>query len=167
MKFSIIAAVDKNFGIGKGGKLPWDLSGDLKHFREVTKGCAVIMGRTTWLSLPERFRPLPGRLNVVLAPSGDLTVPPGVVLAGSFEDAFTAIAEKWNGEVFVIGGGMVYTQAIQRPECGRVYLTEIDAVYDCDTYFPALPADFIKINESELQSENRVMYRFVVFERKV
>jgi dihydrofolate reductase len=165
MKFSIIAAVDKNFGIGKGGKLPWDLAGDLKHFREITKGCAVIMGRTTWLSLPERFRPLPGRLNVVLAPIGDLVVPEGVIVAQSFEEAFSAIALKWNGKVFVIGGGMVYTQAIQRPECNKVYLTEIDAIYDCDTYFPKLPDGFKKISESEQQQENGAKYKFVVYER--
>lgn len=165
MKFSIIAAVDKNFGIGKGGKLPWDLAGDLKHFREITKGCAVIMGRTTWLSLPERFRPLPGRLNVVLAPSDDLVVPSDVILVNSFEEAFSAIALKWSGEIFVIGGGMVYEQAIKRPECQRVCLTEIDAVYDCDTYFPELPEGFTKIDESESKNENGVTYRFVIYKR--
>lgn len=165
MKFSIIAAVDKNFGIGKGGKLPWNLAGDLKHFREITKGCAVIMGRTTWLSLPERFKPLPGRLNVVLAPSGDLVMPEEVMVAQSFEEAFSAIALRWSGEVFVIGGGTVYTQAIQRPECDKVYLTEIDAIYDCDTYFPKLPGGFTKVDKSEPQNENGVTYHFVIYER--
>lgn len=165
MKFSIIAAIDKNRGIGKSGKLPWNLTGDLKHFREVTKGCAVIMGRTTWLSLPERSRPLPHRLNVVLAPKGGLVVSEGVVVVSSFQEAFSATKQRWGGEVFVIGGGMVYTQAIKLPECARVYLTEIDATYDCDTYFPELPPGFTKVSESEPQVENSITYRFVIYER--
>jgi len=165
MNFSIIAAVDKNFGIGKGGTLPWDLKGDLKHFREVTKGCAVIMGRGTWVSLPDQFRPLPGRINAVLCREGELNLPEGVLRVSSIDEALELLEQKGASKIFVIGGGMVYAQAVKHPKCEEIYLTEIDNTFECDTHFPPLPTDFKKISTSEPVEESGIVYSFAIYKR--
>ena len=173
MEFSIIAAVDNNRGIGKSGKLPWALKGDMAHFKAVTtrevapgQQNAVIMGRTTWVSLPERFRPLPGRLNVVLSrQAGGLKLPTGVEQAASLNNALLALAAAKVGEVFIIGGGSVYAEAVQHPQCTAIYLTEIDTSFECDTFFPELPAAFAEDLRSEPQSEGGLNYQFVTYRR--
>lgn len=173
MRFSIIAAIDKNRGIGIGNKLPWRLKGDMDHFRDVTTLSegetknAVIMGRTTWESLPEKFRPLPDRINVVLTRRKDMSVPDGVLVAGSLDEALDMLSSLGAGlgEVFVIGGASVYAESIVHPSCRKVYLTEIDKEYNCDTYFPPLPPGFIKKRSSDKQTEQGVNYKFVIYEK--
>jgi dihydrofolate reductase len=118
--------------IGRAGVMPWHLPEDLRHFREVTAGATVVMGRTTWLSLPERFRPLPGRANVVLSRRG--FVAPGAVVHRSLEEALAA--GPGHRRVWVIGGGEVYAQAM--PLAGRLVVTEIDAEVDGDTRAPCI-----------------------------
>lgn len=171
MTFSVIAAADKNRGIGKDGKIPWNLKGDMAHFKEVTtrpngsgKLNAVIMGRGTWDSLPERFRPLPGRLNVVLSRQAGLALPSGVIQAPSLDGALQALGEARVGGVFVIGGGTVYAEAVRHSQCRTVYLTEVEDVFACDTFFPQLPPAFQKVNESEPATEHGVRYRFVTYQ---
>ncbi len=170
MMFSIIAAVDKNRGIGQGGKLPWNLKGDMQHFKEVTLGQgkpnAVIMGRTTWDSIPGRFRPLEGRINVVLSRQG-LELPQGVLGARSLDEALAQAEGQGAGEVFVIGGASVYAEAITHPACQSIYLTEIDGAFLCDAFFPAVPADVFERTEiSEPRTEGSIVYRFVTYSRK-
>ncbi|MFA4936868.1 MAG: dihydrofolate reductase [Patescibacteria group bacterium] len=174
MKFSVIAAIDKNRGLGKDGKLAWNLLGDLKHFKAVTckvskPGAmnAVIMGRTTWESLPEKYRPLPNRINIVLTRKRDFKVPDGVILASAIDETLDILSTLGNGvdQFFVIGGASVYAQAVIHPACNKVYLTEIDKVYDCDTYFPSLPNGFIKQDESDVVTENNINYKYVIYER--
>lgn len=170
MQFSIIAAVDKNRGVGKGGKLPWRLRGDMDHFKTVTSSQnhagspnAVIMGRTTWLSLPERFRPLPERLNAVLSHE-PLSLPAGVFGFQSLDQAFRELSGQKVGEIFVIGGASVYAQAIKHPACSKIYLTEIDQAFECDTFFPDLPASFRRVSSSEPVAEGGMTYRFVTYQ---
>jgi dihydrofolate reductase len=122
--------------VGAGGAIPWHLPEDLAHFRAVTGGSCVIMGRRTWDSLPKRFRPLPGRRNVVLTRS------PALRLEGAetAPDLAAALALVAPGEdVWVIGGGDVYRQAL--PYADRVVRTEVDLVVDGDTTTPVLDAD--------------------------
>src|SRR3989338_7373825 len=133
--FSIIAAVDKDFGLGKGGTLPWQLPADMKHFKTLTtaalpgKKNAVIIGRKTWDSLPAQFRPLPGRVNLVLSRNDNLKFPQGVLRAGGLEQALDLLAEeilsKIVESVYVIGGAQIFQQAIVRQECHKIYLTQI------------------------------------------
>ena len=111
----LIAAVAKNRVIGINNQLPWHLPEDLKHFRELTRGCAVIMGRKTWESLPEAFRPLPGRRNIVLTRQKGLTTDSrfqGAELAASLPDALALMGEN-SATIFVIGGADLYQQAIE------------------------------------------------------
>jgi dihydrofolate reductase len=173
LRFSIIAAADKKMGIGIKNGLPWRLKGDMKYFSDTTtktstgKINAVIMGLNTWLSLPEKHRPLPLRINVVLSfEKPDL--PENVYWAESFEDAFEKLsAVKGLDQVFVIGGASIYRQAIERPECERVYLTEVEGEFNCDVFFPQIPLDRFKKNEeSEVNEESGIKYRFSVFSKK-
>jgi dihydrofolate reductase len=129
--FTIVVAVDSELGIGKTGALPWRLKEDMKHFRELTTGPgnAVIMGRKTWESIPERFRPLPGRTNIVLSRS---SIPKGAIALGGLEAALEVPASRR----FVIGGGQIYAEAISHPACVELIVTRVDKSFDCDVTFP-------------------------------
>lgn len=162
INFSIISAHDQKRGIGKSNGLPWHLAADLKHFSETTKGGTVIMGRKTWDSLPEKYRPLPGRQNIVVS-RGELALPEGTLLAHSLGEAFT-LADP-NRKAFVIGGATLYAEAIEHPACNELLLTEIEGIFDCDAFFPELPSGFIKKEESEVQKEGEIFFRFVHYEK--
>lgn len=181
MNFSLVAAVDKNFGLGKNNTLVWRLPSDLKHFSEITTTVknpasmnAVIMGRKTWESLPEKHRPLKNRLNVVLSRE-NLKLPEGVILASSLDDALEKIGHFAPGagggkpsieNIFVIGGGKVYQEAINHPACERIYLTQIDSTFDCDTFFPKIDENRFRItDQSEPMTENKLEFRFLVYEK--
>ena len=140
----------------------------MEHFREITVGQGnngVIMGRTTWLSLPEKFRPLPERVNVVLTEQ-DLNLPQGVLRASSIGEAINQLETKSLSDIFVIGGGQVYAQGIVHPLCQKLYVTEIMQEFDCDTFFPEIPEHFIKVSESDLKTEGDISYHFAVYEKK-
>ena len=158
---SLIAAVARNGVIGKDNQLLWHLPGDMRYFRDTTRGKPVIMGRRTWESLPEKFRPLPGRLNIVL--SRDPTyLTQGATRVTSLDEALTHCAST--DEVFVIGGGDLYRQAL--PLAGRVYLTEITTDFEGDTLFPELPpADWREVSRSPLNEDAGLRYTFAVYER--
>ena len=161
---SIISAISaKNRGIGKNNKLLWDLPGDLRHFRAVTKGHPVIMGQRTWESLPEQFRPLPHRANIVLVHEGEYEAK-GAVVVRTLEEAFTrAKAAPGGEEVFVVGGGQAYASAL--PFADRLYLTLIDDEKDADVFFPEYEKEFTNIISEEAHEEDEVKYRFVTLER--
>jgi len=125
VKLAIIAAIGHRRAIGKDGKLPWHIPEDLKRFKRLTTGHAVLMGRGTWESLG---RALPGRRNVVLS-SSPLA---GVESYSSIEDALGALSSV--GKVFVIGGGNVYAQLLERAD--EIYLTVVDREVEADTFFP-------------------------------
>jgi dihydrofolate reductase len=116
--------------IGAAGGLPWHLPEDLKLFRALTTGSTVVMGRRTWESLPERFRPLPGRTNVVLT-SGPSWSAEGAQRAASVADVLAA-----HGSFWVIGGGTVYDAFL--PHADRLVVTDVDVVVEGDTWAPAL-----------------------------
>ena len=125
--------------IGADGRLPWHLPEDLRHFRELTTGSTVVMGRRTWESLPERFRPLPGRVNVVLTTDPDWAAE-GARRAGSVAEALATA----DGDVWVIGGGQVYAAFL--PHAQRVVVTEVDARVDGDTWAPELGAEWRRVS---------------------
>lgn len=139
MNISIIAAVGRKRELGFGNKLPWHLPDDLKRFKALTRGYAVVMGRKTYQAIG---RPLPERTNIIITRNKDFTAP-GCVVVGSMEEAIAA-AEKTNGdagggaaesgEVFVIGGAEIYKLAL--PLANKMYLTHVDADMDADVYFP-------------------------------
>jgi len=123
---AIIAALARNRAIGKDGKLPWHISADLRRFKKLTMGHTVLMGRKTWQSLG---KPLSGRRNVVIS-----RMPvPGVEAYRSIEEALAAL--RGEDRIFVIGGGEVYAQCLERAD--ELYLTIVDREVDADTFFPS------------------------------
>lgn len=127
--------------IGDGGTMPWHLPEDLKHFKRTTSGSPVVMGRRTWESFPPRFRPLPGRTNIVITRDDSLEMP-GAVRARSLPEALELAATEAGptGTAWVIGGGSIYADAIEVAE--QLVVTEIDLEVDGDTLAPEIPADF-------------------------
>ena len=156
---SLIAAIARNGAIGQGSSLIWHQPEDLKHFRRVTMGCPVIMGRTTWSSLPERFRPLPGRRNIVLTRNAAWHAD-GADAATSLDAALSLVAEA--PKVFVIGGAQAYALAL--PIATELVLTEIDADLPGDTFFPPWDrARFARTSfETHLDSQG-VAYSFATY----
>ena len=141
MRLNLIYARDANGVIGKDNAMPWHLPEDLAHFRRLTQGCPVIMGRKTWESLPAKFRPLPGRLNIVLtrdeATAAQLRAEGALALTG-IEPALahcTALAQP-PAELWVMGGAQIYAQAL--PLAQRVVVTEIARDYEGDAWAPTL-----------------------------
>jgi dihydrofolate reductase len=158
---ALIAAVDRRGGIGKDGQLLWHESADQKYFRRMTMGCPVIMGRKTWDSLPPRFRPLPGRRNIVITRQsgwhGD-----GALAAGSLAAALELAGDA--PRVFVIGGAEAYRLAL--PHADELVLTEIDADFHADAHFPAWDrAAFAQTSREDHLTDSGVAYRFAHYQR--
>ena len=163
---ALVVAVDRESGIGKDGTIPWRVPDDIRHFKRLTRRTerpdgrnAVIMGRTTWRSIPPKYRPLAGRLNIVLSRREALSLPAGVVRAGDFEAAVNEARAADVERVFVIGGAEVYAQALARPDCREVYLTTLDRSFACDTHLPPLPADFALADELARGQSADIPYR--------
>ena len=134
----LVAAVARNGVIGREGGLAWNIPEDMAHFKAVTAGGTVIMGRSTWESIPLRFRPLPGRRNIVLSRQRGFEAP-GAEVALSLEAALALAASPLEGqtapiEVFVIGGAQVYTAALA--QATRLELTEVQQDFEGDAHFP-------------------------------
>lgn len=165
----LIAAMARNGVIGKGNALPWHLPEDLKHFKELTTGQAVIMGRKTWESLPERFRPLPGRLNIVMTRDAHY-VATGATVVHSLEEALKVGVTEGNPHgtgrtAYVIGGAELYAHAL--PLATRLELTEIDADIAGDAWFPSF--DRSQWREVERHPGNNAAglgYAFVSYDRR-
>ena len=130
-KINLIVARGKNGAIGLKGKMPWHIPEDLKHFKTVTMGCPVIMGRKTWDSIG---RPLPGRTNIVLTRNADARFP-GAQRVCSLDEALSLVPEA--ERVFIIGGAQLYRQALSLVT--SAWVTEIDAEPKGDAFFPELP----------------------------
>jgi dihydrofolate reductase len=130
----LVAAVAANGVIGRGNELVFRHPADAKHFRDTTMGAPVIMGRKTWESLPARFRPLPGRRNIVATRQASYAAE-GAEVAASLDAALALAAAA--PRVFVIGGGELYAQAL--PRAGELVLTEVQAALDGDVHFPSWP----------------------------
>jgi dihydrofolate reductase/thymidylate synthase len=211
--FNIVVALDSQRGIGREGRLPWRLSGDMRFFRELTtspdraaveqryfgprslrasptapapfeqwlrhikskpplplpdpnRRNAVLMGRKTWDSLPPAFKPLPNRLNGVLSREGTQG---GSGTHRVFGDLGAALEELRRdesvSEIFVIGGAQIYAEALQSPECARIYATGIDSAFTCDAFFPEIPAAFREAAAAAPVLEEDIRYRFRLLER--
>lgn len=143
---------------------------------DVTKRNCVIMGRKTYVGIPESKRPLPKRLNIVLSTTTTADdYPPDVVLCNSLPEALDKLSSTSLGDdienVWIVGGHNVYKDAMQSNDCDRVYLTQIMATYDCDAFFPTVDSTFQLIDNPldvpvEVQEENGIKYRYLVYEKK-
>ena len=157
-RLSIISAMAKNRVIGIDNTLPWRLPEDLKHFKALTLGHHILMGRKTWESLPGK---LPGRTSVVITRAGDFEAP-GAIVAHSIGEAVAACGE--DDEIFFIGGAEIYRQALEIAD--RLYLTEIDADFEGDAWFPEFDAGrWAETGRTHCLSASGLKCDFVVYER--
>lgn len=159
---NIIVAISDNYAIGRGGDMPWHISADLKYFKKMTTGCAVIMGRRTWESLG--CRPLKNRLNIVV--SGTVSQTRGMVAVPSLDEAL-ALTEAFEN-VFVIGGGQLYRSAM--PLADRLLVTHVHtSVPDADTFFPEIDMNVwqqVSVSETQTDSATGFEFEFAVYEKR-
>lgn len=161
MTVTLVAAVARNGVIGRNGRLPWRLPEDLTRFKALTTGHAVVMGRKTWESIPERFRPLPKRRNVVVTRDPEWHAD-GAERAGSVEEALRLLADE--PRVFVIGGAELYAAAL--PYADELALTEIDAEVDGDTFFPTWERNhFTEVAREERVAKDGTRLAFATYAR--
>jgi len=161
VKRSLVVAMARNRVIGRDNRLPWRLPADLAYFKQVTMGHPVVMGRRTYESIPDRFRPLPNRRNIVLSTFRA----PGCTVVGSLDEAWRVAGDA--DEVSVIGGTSIFDEAL--PIADRIHLTEVEAEVPGDTYFPAF--DRSQWTEREVARHPRddrhaYPFRIVVLDRK-
>jgi dihydrofolate reductase len=134
---TIVAAVQKkDNAIGKNNALLFSIPADMRRFQQLTKGHPVIMGRKTYESLPDAYRPLPNRTNIVITGNPELSVPPDVIRASSLPEAI-AEAKKKDEKIFIIGGGSIYSEAITGGLVDALELTVVDSDMEADVYFPS------------------------------
>jgi dihydrofolate reductase len=151
----LIAAVARNRVIGRDNTLLWNIPADMVHFKALTAGHTVVMGRKTWESLPPRFRPLPGRRNIVISRQRDYAVP-GAELADSLESGLKLASTATT--VFVIGGEQIYRQAM--PLANRLEITEVALEPEGDAWFPEIvPGDWEPVTRTEAGEHAFVTYR--------
>ena len=165
---SLIVAVAQNWAIGKNNDLLWHLPKDLKFFKEKTLGHYVIMGRKSYESIPEKYRPLPNRINVIVTRNKDYKME-GCVVVNSIEDGIKLAVQNGDTEPFVIGGGQIYKQAIQDDLIDKMYITEVHKFFEGDAFFPAIDKDIWKEigREKHLSDEkNKLDFDFVTYAKK-
>jgi dihydrofolate reductase len=160
MKLGLIFARARNGAIGRDGVMPWHLPEDLAHFKRVTLGCPVIMGRKTWDSLPARFRPLPGRTNIVVTRQADWQAG-GATRAGSLPEAIALCADA--AQVWVIGGAQIYAQALDLAQTAQV--TEIELDVEGDAFAPSFGPEWKEAARERHRSANGMDYSFVNYQK--
>ena len=161
---NLIAAVDKNWAIGKDNKLLVSIPMDMKFFRETTTGKVVVMGRKTLESFPNG-RPLKNRVNVVITKQKDYSVP-GAVVLHSVDEALEYVKQFDSNDVYVIGGASIYEQML--PYCDIAHVTVMDYAYQADTWFPNLDKmdEFVVAADSEEKTYFDLEYCFKMYVRK-
>lgn len=162
MQLKLIFARAANGVIGANNALPWHLPEDMAHFKRTTLGCPVIMGRKTWDSLPPKFRPLPGRVNIVVTRQTGWQAD-GALVANSIEQACALCPP--DATAWVIGGAQVYAQAL--PLADEAVITEIDAHFEGDAFAPALSSGWLEITREAHFSSTGLPFAFVTYRRTV
>lgn len=166
LRLSILVAMARNRVIGQNNKLPWHLPADLKHFKSLTMGKTIVMGRKTYESIG---RPLPGRINIIITRQTNYEVP-GAIVVNAIEDALLVCEQTGttNDEHFIIGGEELFRQTLGI--CQRMYVTEIQKNFEGDTIFPEYdPGEWEETQREKYfaDSDNTMEYHFVILARKV
>ncbi len=162
MIVSIIAAMDRNHLIGNKNQLPWHLPADFAHFKSITMGKPIVMGRKTFESIG---KPLPGRTNIVLTRNSDISFE-GVACVSSIADAITLVSEA--DELMIIGGSTIYEMLM--PQVDRMYITYVDAEFEGDAWFPRFDKSMWLEKDSVVHpadEKNAYVCKFITFEKKL
>ncbi len=159
---AIIAAIGKNREIGKNNQLLWHIKADMERFKKLTLGNVVIMGRKTYQSLPQKFRPLPQRINIIVSKQKDFTSDP-IILAPSIEEAIKK-AKEFKKEIFIAGGASIYEQTLLLAD--KLYLTLVEKEFpDADAFFPPFEKYFPKKIREQIVKESEFTFRFLEYSK--
>ena len=162
MTVSIIAAVAENYAIGKNNDLIWRLPDDMRFFTQKTRGHHVIMGRKNWDSIPEKYRPLPDRTNIVVTRKADFNAA-GCLVVHSPEEGIEMAGQAGDDEAFIIGGGQIYRLSLARNLIDRMYITWVHEKFDADTFFPEIDFSVWKKTREEFhKADERNPYDFTI-----
>jgi dihydrofolate reductase len=174
-EFACVVAADARRGIGRDNDLPWPrLAGDQAFFKRITTHTraggpgarnAVVMGRRTWDSIPDRYRPLPDRDNYVVSRRADIVARGATVVAG-LDDAIARATATGVESIYVVGGAQIYAAALADPRCAIVYYTAIDAAFECDTFFPVFDDRFALDAADPPRNDAGVTYAFQRWRRR-
>jgi dihydrofolate reductase len=162
----IVAVADKNV-IGKDNALIWHLPADMKFFKEKTTGHCIITGRKNYESIPEKFRPLPNRTNIVITRQPDYKAP-GAVIVGSIEDAIEKAKKTGDQEIFIIGGAEIFKQSLRYAD--RIYLTIIHHFFEGDVFFPEInKAEWREVSRirGPLDEKNKYAHDYIILDKIV
>ncbi len=165
MKISFIVAISDNNVIGKDNSLIWHLPADMKYFKEKTTGHCIITGRKNYESIPEKFRPLPNRTNMVITRQKDYYAP-GALVFNSIEEALKVAESKEEQEIFIIGGAEIFKQSMHLAD--KLYVTVIHHLFVGDVYFPEIDPKLWKITKQidhKMDEKNKYDYSFLEYEK--
>lgn len=168
MKVSLIVAVDLEKGIGRDNDLMWHLPADMQFFKETTKGQIVVMGRKNFNSIPEKFRPLPGRQNVILTHNKSFQAEDCLVFH-SLDECFSHFKNEDSRTLFIIGGGEVYRLALMSELLQEMFITTVNKVYGADTFFPDFDESLwekSKIGYHEADDKHETDFTFWHYKKK-
>jgi dihydrofolate reductase len=161
---SIIVAIAENNAIGKNNQLLWHLPADMKIFKEKTIGHCVITGRKNYESIPEKFRPLSNRTNIVITRQKNYQAP-GAIVVSSLQEAIEKAKAISDDEIFIIGGGEIYAQSLSLAD--KIYLTKVHHTFDADTFFPELNLnDWAIVSSKKYSADDKNKYPFTFMELK-
>ena len=166
MKVSLIVAISENGVIGKDNDLIWHFPKDMKFFKDTTLGHHVIMGRKNFESIPHKYSPLPGRINVVITRKADYKAV-GCKVVNTLEQALEIARQNGDKEPFIIGGGQIYKLALEANLVDKIYLTKIHHHFEGDTFFPELNSDWKELTklENKADEKHKYNYDFITLER--
>lgn len=160
MIVSLIVAVAENNVIGKDNTLIWHLPKDMQFFKQTTLNHHIITGRKNYISIPEKFRPLANRTNIVLTRQNDFTEQ-GCVVLNSLEAAIEFAKRNNETEVFIIGGGQIYKEALDKNLVDKMYITHVHQAFEGDTFFPEVNIEkWQKISEEHHRKDEKHAYGF-------
>ncbi len=168
MLVSLIVAISLNKVIGKDNTLIWHLPADLAYFKQKTLNHHIILGRKNYLSIPEKYRPLPNRTNIVLSRTADFNAPNCIVLH-SIEEALQYAKSADETEVFIIGGGQIYKEALEKDLVDKMYISHIQQVFVGDTFFPEINLDTWSLVEKTSRAadeKNAFAIDFCVYKKR-
>jgi dihydrofolate reductase len=158
---SLIVAIAENHVIGKDNDLIWFLPKDLKYFKDTTAGHHVIMGRKNYYSIPDKFRPLPGRTNIVVTRQKDIIHDEGVIVVNSVEEGIKVALEAGDNEPFIIGGGQIYNYSLANNLIDKMYITHVNHAFEGDTFFPHFDTEkWTKVSSELVEKDHRHEWDF-------
>lgn len=162
MKVSIIAAVAEFYAIGKDNDLIWRLPRDMKYFTQKTTGHHVIMGRKNWDSIPDKYRPLPNRTNIVVTRKDDFK-DEGCIVVNSIEAGIDIARKAGDNEAFIIGGGQIYKLTLDGNLANTMYISWVHEKFEADTFFPTINfGDWNNIKEDHWEADEKNPYAFTI-----